>query len=106
MMIKQLEGLIYKISLTLNDAGTTNKLRSIIDYTGAILNDKIDTGGITDDTYSCPYSCSYSDIWGAFRTQRLELILKQNNSGWKSNVYVESQFGPQENENQLHVSCF
>ena len=32
--------------------GTTNKLRSIIDYTGAILDDKIDTGGITDDTHT------------------------------------------------------
>ena len=32
-----------------NAGGTTNKLRSIIDYTGAILDDKIDTGGITDD---------------------------------------------------------
>lgn len=30
--------------------GTTNKLRSIIDYTGAILDDKIDAGGIVDDT--------------------------------------------------------
>ena len=35
---------------------TTNKLRSIIDSTGAILDDKIVTGGITDDTHTLAHT--------------------------------------------------
>ena len=84
-----------------NAVDTTNKLRSIIDYTEAISDDKIDTGGITDDTHTLALIILTLDV--LFDTQTLGLLLKikttmvgDHRYRWRASLDIE----------KIHISFF